>query len=229
MPGAIWNRAEDPPCGIIKPLGAPRDSSVKIIWGPGEFLPTNHGFDEFFGNLYHLNAEEAPEQGKTIPIPPSSNDSDPGVIHSYADGRVEDTGALTIKRMETVDEEFLAAALKFMDKAAGDHKPFFVWFNSTRMHYKTHVKKESLGRSGQGYYNDGMLEHDDHVGALLKKLDDLGIAENTIVYYSTDNGSHYNMWPDGAIAPFRGEKNTNWEGGYRVPALVRWPGKIKAA
>ncbi|MCB1844416.1 MAG: sulfatase-like hydrolase/transferase, partial [Halioglobus sp.] len=130
------------------------------------------------------------------------------------------------KRMETVDEEFLAAALKFIDRAHAGKQPFFVWFNSTRMHYYTHVKEESLGLSGQGFYNDGMVEHDGHVGQLLAKLDALGIADNTIVIYSTDNGPHYNQWPDGAITPFRGEKNTNWEGGFRVPALLRWPGKV---
>jgi arylsulfatase len=129
--------------------------------------------------------------------------------------------------METVDEEFLAASLKFIDKANKDGKPFFVWFNSTRMHYYTHVKPEQLGASGQGFYNDAMVEHDGHVGILLSKLDDLGIADNTIVIYSTDNGPHFNQWPDAAITPYRGEKNTNWEGGYRVPAMVRWPGKIK--
>jgi arylsulfatase len=149
------------------------------------------------------------------------------VIHSYADGKIEDSGPLTKKRMETVDEEFLAASLKFIDKAHKADKPFFVWFNSTRMHYYTHVKDESLGLSGQGFYNDGMVEHDGHVGVLLDKLDALGITDNTIVIYSTDNGPHFNQWPDGAITPFRGEKNTNWEGGYRVPAMVRWPGKIK--
>ncbi len=232
VPGAdLGIRPEDPTLAeLLKPLGYATGQFGKNHLGDrDEFLPTNHGFDEFFGNLYHLNAEEAPEQEDYPKYPAFNKRFGPrGVIHSYADGRIEDTGALTIKRMETVDEEFLAAALKFIDKAVNDDKPFFVWFNSTRMHYKTHVKKESRGRSGQGFYNDGMLEHDDHVGVLLNKLDELGIAENTIIYYSTDNGPHYNMWPDGAIAPFRGEKNTNWEGGYRVPALVRWPGKIKA-
>jgi arylsulfatase A-like enzyme len=232
IPGAdLGIRPQDPTLAeLLKPLGYVTGQFGKNHLGDkDEFLPTNHGFDEFLGNLYHLNAEEAPEQEDYPQYPAYKQRFGPrGVIHSYADGRVEDTGALTIKRMETVDEEFLDATLKFIDKAAKDDKPFFVWFNSTRMHYKTHIKKESQGRSGQGFYNDGMLEHDDHVGALLKKLDDLGIAKNTIVYYSTDNGPHYNMWPDGAIAPFRGEKNTNWEGGYRVPALVRWPDKIKA-
>ena len=129
--------------------------------------------------------------------------------------------------METVDEEFLSASLDFIDRAHEQEKPFFVWFNSTRMHYYTHVKDESLGKSGQGFYNDGMVEHDGHVGALLAKLDELRIADNTIVVYSTDNGPHFNQWPDAAITPYRGEKNTNWEGGFRVPAMVRWPGRIK--
>ncbi len=231
VPGAdLGIQPEDPTLAeLLKPLGYTTGQFGKNHLGDrDEFLPTNHGFDEFFGNLYHLNAEEAPEQVDYPKDPAFKKRFGPrGVIHSYADGRIEDTGPLTIKRMETVDEEFLAASLKFIDKAVADKKPFFVWFNSTRMHYKTHVKKSSLGRSGQGFYNDGMLEHDDMVGVLLKKLDDLGIADNTIVFYSTDNGPHYNMWPDGAITPFRGEKNTNWEGGYRVPALVRWPGKIQ--
>ena len=231
IPGAdLGIRPEDPTLAeLLKPLGYTTGQFGKNHLGDkDEFLPTNHGFDEFYGNLYHLNAEEEPEHEDYPKDPAYRKAMGPrGVLHSYADGRIEDTGALTKKRMETVDEEFLAATLKFIDKAAKNDKPFFVWFNSTRMHYRTHVKPESRGKSGQGFYNDGMLEHDDMVGSLLKKLDDLGIADNTIVYYSTDNGPHYNMWPDGAIAPFRGEKNTNWEGGFRVPAMVRWPGKIK--
>ncbi len=194
-----------------------------------EYLPSNHGFDEFFGNLYHLNAEEEPEDPDYPKQPGFKEKFGPrGVIHSYADGKIEDTGALTRKRMEYVDEEFLAASLKFIDKSHAAEKPFFVWFNATHMHFRTHPKRESLGRSGQGFYNDTMMDHDDLVGELLKKLDTLNIAENTIVVYSTDNGPHYNTWPDAAISPYRSEKNSNWEGAYRVPAMVRWPGKIAA-
>jgi arylsulfatase A-like enzyme len=232
IPGSdLGLQPEDPTLAeLLKPLGYATGQFGKNHLGDrDEFLPTNHGFDEFFGNLYHLNAEEAPEDPDYPTNPAFLKQFGPrGVIHSYADGRIEDSGPLTRKRMETVDEEFLAGSLKFIDKAHQKEQPFFLWFNSTRMHYYTHVKESSLGRSGQGFYNDGMLEHDDHVGALLEKLDELGIADNTIVIYSTDNGPHYNQWPDAAITPFRGEKNTNWEGGYRVPALVRWPGKVDA-
>ena len=193
------------------------------------FLPTNHGFDEFFGNLYHLNAEEEPENPDYPQDPEFQKRLSPrGVIKSSADGQIEDSGPLTKKRMETVDEEFLAASLNFIDRAHAEEKPFFVWFNSTRMHYYTHTAEKELGLSGQGFYNDAMVGHDMLVGQLLDKLDQLGIADDTIVIYTTDNGPHYNMWPDGAITPFRGEKNTNWEGGFRVPAMVRWPGKIPA-
>ncbi len=194
-----------------------------------EYLPTNHGFDEFFGNLYHLNAEEEPEDPDYPKAPGFRENFGPrGVIHSYADGRIEDTGALTRKRMETVDEEFLAASLDFIDRAQQAKKPFFVWFNATHMHFRTHTKASDVGRSGQGPYNDTMMGHDDVVGALLDKLDALGIADDTIVMYSTDNGPHYNTWPDAAISPYRSEKNSNWEGAYRIPALFRWPGKIPA-
>ena len=193
------------------------------------FLPTNNGFDEFFGNLYHLNAEEEPENPDYPQDPEFQKRFSPrGVIKSSADGQIEDSGPLTKKRMETVDEEFLAASLNFIDRAHAEEKPFFVWFNSTRMHYYTHTAEKELGLSGQGFYNDAMVGHDMLVGQLLDKLDQLGIADDTIVIYTTDNGPHYNMWPDGAITPFRGEKNTNWEGGFRVPAMVRWPGKIPA-
>jgi arylsulfatase A-like enzyme len=232
VPGAELGIApEDPTLAeLLKPQGYVTGQFGKNHLGDrDEFLPTNHGFDEFFGNLYHLNAEELPEDPDYPKSPAYHKAFGPrGVIHSYADGKIEDSGPLTRKRMETIDEEFLAGSLKFIDKAVQRDKPFFVWFNSTRMHYYTHVKDSQLGRSGQGLYNDGMMEHDDHVGVLLNKLDELGVTDNTIVIYSTDNGPHYNLWPDAAITPFRGEKNTNWEGGYRVPALVRWPGRIKA-
>lgn len=230
IPGSdIGIQPEDPTLAeLLKPLGYATGQFGKNHLGDkDEFLPTNHGFDEFFGNLYHLNAEENPED-PDWPTDPTFNRllSPRGVIRSSADGRIEDSGPLTKKRMETVDEEFLGEALKFIDTAHAEEKPFFLWFNSTRMHYYTHVKDEQLGASGQGFYNDAMVEHDGHVGQLLAKLDELGLADNTIVVYSTDNGPHYNQWPDAAITPFRGEKNTNWEGGFRVPAMVRWPGKI---
>ena len=228
-PGGI--HAADPTLAeLLRPLGYTSGQFGKNHLGDrDEFLPTNHGFDEFFGNLYHLNAEEAPEDPDYPKDPVMRKQFGPrGVIHSYADGKIEDSGPLTKKRMETVDEEFLAASLDFIDRAKAADKPFFVWFNSTRMHYYTHVKEASRGLSGQGFYNDGMVEHDNHVGQLLKKLDDLGIADNTLVFYSTDNGVHFNQWPDAGITPYRGEKNTNWEGGFRVPAMVRWPGHIKA-
>jgi arylsulfatase A-like enzyme len=192
------------------------------------FLPTNHGFDEFFGNLYHLNAEEEPEDPDYPADPAFRKMFGPrGVIHSYADGRIEDTGALTRKRMETADEEFVAGALKFIDKAVKADKPFFVWLNTTGMHFRTHIAAKNVGLSGQGFYNDVMVAHDKLVGQMLDQLDQLKIADNTIVFYSTDNGVHFNTWPDAGVTPFRSEKNTNWEGAYRVPAMVRWPRKIK--
>jgi arylsulfatase A-like enzyme len=193
-----------------------------------EHLPTNHGFDEFFGNLYHLNAEEEPE-GYFYPKDPNFRKQfgPRGVIHSYADGRIEDTGPLTVKRMPTVDEEFLGAAQKFIDTNVKQNKPFFVWFNTTRMHVFTHLKPESVGKTGKGIEADGMVEHDGVIGALLKQLDDLGIADNTIVLYTTDNGAEIALWPDGAMTPFRGEKGTTWEGGFRIPMMVRWPGVVK--
>jgi arylsulfatase A-like enzyme len=234
LPGAdLGLRAEDPTIAeLLKPHGYATGQFGKNHLGDkDEFLPTNHGFDEFFGNLYHLNAEEEPEN-EDYPDPKEYPNfrkkyGPRGVIHSYAGGKIEDTGPLTKKRMETIDDETVDAAIGFIDRQHKAKKPFFVWWNGTRMHFRTHVKKELRGISGQDEYSDGMVEHDRHVGKLLAKLDELGIADNTIVFYSTDNGPHYNTWPDAAATPFRGEKNTNWEGGWRVPAMVRWPGHVK--
>ncbi|MDG3583935.1 arylsulfatase [Galbibacter pacificus] len=232
IPGSTLGiQPEDPTLAeLLKPLGYATGQFGKNHLGDlDEFLPTNHGFDEFYGNLYHLNAEEAPENPNYPMNPEFRKKFGPrGVIHSTADGKVEDTGPLTKKRMETVDQEFLDAAEKFMDKSVQADKPFFVWFNTTRMHYVTHVPEKYDGKTGLNEYADGMVQHDDQVGQILKKLEDLGVDDNTIVIYTTDNGPHFNMWPDGGITPFRGEKNTNWEGGYRVPCIIKWPGKIKA-
>ena len=193
-----------------------------------EMLPTAHGFDEFFGNLYHLNAEEEPDNADYPKNPEFKKKFGPrGVIHSFADGRITDTGPLTRKRMETIDEEVNAKALDFMERAKKADKPFFLWWNSTRMHIFTHLKAESDGKTGLGVYADGMVEHDGHVGLLLAKLKELGLEDNTIVVYSTDNGAETFTWPDGGTTMFRGEKNTNWEGGYRVPMLIKWPGVVK--
>jgi arylsulfatase A-like enzyme len=193
-----------------------------------EHLPTKHGFDEFFGNLYHLNAEEEPE-GYFYPKDPAFRKQfgPRGVIKSSADGKIEDTGPLNTARMPTVDEEFLGAAKDFIGRQAKASKPFFVWFNTTRMHVFTHLKASSLGKTGKGIEADGMVEHDGMVGELLQQLDDLGIADNTIVLYTTDNGAEIALWPDGAMTPFHGEKGTTWEGGMRIPMMVRWPGVVK--
>ncbi len=230
MPGAEIGLSEKDPtiAELLKPHGYATGQFGKNHLGDkDEFLPSNHGFDEFFGNLYHLNAEEEPET-YFYPKDPAFHQryAPRGVIRSYADGKVEDTGPLTRKRMETVDQEFTDAALKFIDRAHADKTPFFVWFNATRMHVWTRLAPKWQGASGFGLYADGLMEHDHHVGQLLNKLDDLGIADNTIVIYSTDNGSQTNTYPDGGSEPFRGEKGSTWEGGFRVPALIRWPGVV---
>jgi len=216
----------------LKPLGYATGQFGKNHLGDlDEYLPTNHGFDEFLGNLYHLNAEEEPEAAYW-----PKNDQTflkayhpRGVLRSSADGKVEDTGPLTKKRMETIDDETTDAAIDFISRQARANRPFFTWMNATRMHAFTHVRQSMRGQSGMigNEYADGMVEHDGHVGKLLKALDDLGIAENTIVIYTTDNGPNQWSWPDAATTPFRSEKNTNWEGAFRVPAMIRWPGQIR--
>ncbi len=231
MPGAeIGLRPEDPTIAeLLKPHGYATGQFGKNHLGDkDEFLPSNHGFDEFFGNLYHLNAEEEPETYFYPKDPEFRKRFAPrGVIRSYADGRIEDTGPLSRKRMETVDQEFTDAAIDFMSRAQRDEKPFFVWFNATRMHNWTRLAPKWDGASGYGLYADGLMEHDDHVGQLLDTLDAMGIADNTIVIYSTDNGAQTNTYPDGGVEPFRGEKGSTWEGGFRVPAMIRWPGVVE--
>lgn len=231
MPGSdLGIQPEDPTIAeLLKPQGYATGQFGKNHLGDkDEYLPSNHGFDEFFGNLYHLNAEEEPETYFYPKDPAFHKRYAPrGVIHSYADGKIEDTGPLNRKRMETVDQEFADAAMNFMEKSQKADKPFFLWFNSTRMHVWTRLAEKWRGSSGYGLYADGMMEHDNHVGQLLDKLEELGIEDNTIVVYSTDNGSQTNTYPDGGMEPFKGEKGTTWEGGFRAPAMVRWPGKVK--
>jgi arylsulfatase len=235
LPGAKEGITEEDPtlAELLKPLGYRTGQFGKNHLGDrDEHLPTNHGFDEFFGNLYHLNAEEEPEN-EDYPDPEkypdfAKNFGPRGVIHSIAGGKIEDTGPLNKKRMETIDDESIEGAKRFIRDAVEAGEPFFVWWNGTRMHMWTHVKEELRGISGQDEYSDGMIEHDMHVGQLLDLLDELGIADNTIVQYGTDNGPHKNTWPDAASSPFRGEKNTNWEGGWRTPSMIRWPGHIEA-
>jgi arylsulfatase A-like enzyme len=236
VPGAnVGLQKEDPTIAdLLKPLGYATGQFGKNHLGDkDEFLPTMHGFDEFFGNLYHLNAEEEPELPDYPKNPAFRKRYGPrGVLHCWADGKggqkIEDTGALTKKRMETIDDEVMEATLSFIDKSHKAGGPFFIWWNASAMHFRTHVADKHKGKSGQGDYNDRMVAHDENVGRMLSRLDELGIADNTIVIYSTDNGPHFNTWPDGGITPFRAEKNTNWEGGWRVPAFVRWSGNIKA-
>ncbi len=236
MPGAdIGLQAGDPTIAeLLKPLGYATGQFGKNHFGDKDkFLPTNHGFDEFFGFLYHLNACEEPELRDYPPEKDFPNFREHfaprGVLRSYADGRIEDTGPLTKKRMETIDDEIFEATSEWLDRKAAEDNPFFLWFNTSHMHFRTHAKPESLGQSGrwQSEYHDVMIDHDKIVGAVLQKLDDLGIADNTIVIYGTDNGPHMNSWPDGGMTPFRNEKDSNWEGAFRVPCFVRWPGVIK--
>ncbi len=231
LPGAKegWQKTDVTVATVMKSLGYATGQFGKNHQGDrDEHLPTVHGFDEFFGNLYHLNAEEEPENFDYPKNPEFLKNFGPrGVIHSYSDGKggqkIEDTGPLTKKRMETIDDETVAAAKDFITRQSKAGKPFFTWWNGTRMHFRTHVKAEHRGLSGQDEYGDGMVEHDNHVGELLKLIDDLGLSDDTIVFYSTDNGPHFNTWPDAGTTVFRSEKNSNWEGAYRVPAYVRWP------
>jgi arylsulfatase len=234
MPGATAGlQARDATLAeLLKPLGYATGQFGKNHLGDrDEFLPTNHGFDEFFGNLYHLNAEEDPESRFYPRDPEFKKKFGPrGVLKTSADGKIEDTGPLTRKRMETIDDETSAAAIDFMQRQARANRPFFCWFNSTRMHFRTHVREAHRDKPGftcRTEYADGMIEHDNIIGNVLKAVDDLGIANNTIVLYTTDNGPHHNSWPDAGTTPFRSEKNTNWEGAFRVPCMIRWPGRIQ--
>ena len=242
MPGAKegWQKTDVTMATVLKSQGYATGQFGKNHQGDrDEHLPTLHGFDEFIGSLYHLNAEEEPENRdypRDMKLPNGKTFLEQfgprGVIKATADGKggqtIENLGPLTKKRMETIDDETLAAAKDFITRQAKAGKPFFCWWNGTRMHFRTHVKPEHIGLSGQDEYGDGMVEHDMHVGELLKLIDDLGLANDTIVQYSTDNGPHYNTWPDAGTTPFRGEKNSNWEGAYRVPCFVRWPGHFPA-
>jgi len=235
LPGAELGLGPDDPsvAQVMKSFGYATGQFGKNHLGDrDEHLPTMHGFDEFFGNLYHLNAEEEPENEDYPKDPKFKEKFGPrGVLKCKADGKggqtIENTGALSSKRMETIDEEFLGAAKDFIKRKNADGGPWFCYFNSTRMHVFTHLKAESKGKTGLGVYPDGMVEHDGHVGELLALLDELGVADNTIVVYTTDNGAEKFTWPDGGTSPFRGEKATNWEGGFRVPCAIRWPGVIE--
>jgi len=231
MPGSKQGIREDQPtiAELLKEQGYTSGQFGKNHLGDqDEHLPTNHGFDEFFGNLYHLNAEEEPESYFYPKDPEFRKKFGPrGVIHSYSDGKIEDTGPLTSKRMETVDEEFTNAALDFIQRAHDNGQPFFVWLSATRMHVWTHLKEESVGVTGIGLYPDGMAEHDKTIGLVLDKLEELKIIDNTIIMYSTDNGAEKFTWPDGGTTPFAGEKGSTWEGGFRVPCAIRWPGVIE--
>ena len=236
MPGATqgMNVLDPTIAGLLKDQGYATGQFGKNHLGDrDEMLPTNHGFDEFLGNLYHLNAEEEPENEDYPKSPEFRKRFGPrGVIKSSADGKIEDTGPLTKKRMESVDDETVAAAIDFIKRQTKADKPWFVWWSGTRMHFRTHVSAKKMAaikakNPNADEYTCGMIEHDMHIGEFLAVLDELKIADNTIVHYSTDNGPHLNTWPDAASTPFRGEKNTNWEGGWRVPAVVRWPGVVK--
>lgn len=236
LPGAKegWQASDPTIAALLKDLNYATGQFGKNHFGDrDEHLPTMHGFDEYFGSLYHLNASEEPENMDYPKDPEFLKKFGPrGVLRCKADGKggqtIEDTGPLTKKRMETIDEETFAAAKVFITRQKEAGQPFFCWWNATRMHFRTHVKAEHRGISGQDEYSDGMVEHDNMVGDMLKLVDDLGIADDTIIMYSTDNGPHYNAWPDAGTTPFRSEKNSNWEGAYRVPAFVRWPGHWQA-